>query len=216
MAKTPAEAIEEALQRLPTAQLFVDEKQAHQWLSATALGLLQHKLSAMELSAEEREQADPIEAVLIHAKDLGTKPRRQRIPWIDQLIESVANATFCEVKPLSGTQSTWLIGRHTDRRVAQYMLSSLVPTAEKLSDNAYYNEYHANRKAGHVERARGFKESWRDAYVKKVTDVLQQQVEAIAVNGTKEKLTEARNEVVAFMNENFLPTSGDRTIRLRK
>lgn len=214
MTLTPAEQIAAALERLPAVQLFPNEAAARHWTEQIATGLLKHKLELMDLPLEERERHDPIEAGYLHAKDLGTRPRRQRIGWIDALVEAVADATFCEVVPLSGTMSSWLIGRHTDRLTGMKLMGSLVPTAEKLSQDAYLREYHAKRKEGDVEAARGFKDGWLDSYVSGVKQSFDQQVATLA-ESDRAKLALARHDVVDYMNENFLPTRGNKTERLK-
>jgi hypothetical protein len=214
MVKSPAEHIAEALERLPSVQLFPNEQAARQWTEQLALGMLKYKLELAQLNPQEREQRDPIEAGYVHAKDLGTRPRRQRIGWIDALVEAVADACFCEVVPLSGTMSSWLIGRHTDRLTAMKLLGSLVPTAEKLGQDAYLKEYHTQRKAGDVEAARGFKDGWLNEYVQGVRRTFENQVVALGPV-EQQKLAAAKHEVVEYMNENFLPTRGNRTERLR-
>jgi hypothetical protein len=214
MSKSPSQYIEEALEKLPSVQLFASEQAARQWTEQLALGLLRHKLELAQLDPQERERADPIEAGYVHAKDLGTRPRRQRIGWIDSLLDAVADACFCEVVPLSGTMSSWLIGRHTDRLTVMKLLGSLVPTAEKLGQDAYLNEYHTQRKAGDVEAARGFKDGWLSEYVQGVKSAFQSQLEKLP-QMDQLRLADAKLEVVGYMNENFLPTRGNRTERLR-
>lgn len=214
MTLTPAEQIAAALERMPAVQLFPNEQAARHWTEQLAMGLLKHKLELMDFPVEERERMDPIEAGYLHAKDLGTRPRRQRIGWIDALVEAVADAMFCEVVPLSGTMSSWLIGRHTDRLTTMKLVGSLVPTAEKLGQDAYLREYHAKRKEGDVEAARGFKDSWLDAFVGGVKDTFEQPVAALPPED-RAKLALAKQDVVEYMNENFLPTRGNRTERLK-
>jgi hypothetical protein len=214
--KTPDQAIAEAMTRLASSQLFHDERAAQLWVSNTALGLLRHKASEMGLTKEERDELNPIVAGLIHAKDLGTRQRRQRIGWMDALMDRVAASTFCETMPLSGTLSTWLIGRESDRQVALYLLSGLVPTAEKLSQDAYLKEYHTRRKAGKVAEARGSKDVWLSEWVENIDSVFKMQREQATKefgNGLQDTLQQARGEVVEYMNDNFLPTKGNRTLR---
>jgi hypothetical protein len=215
--KTPSDAIEAALDRLPATQLFPTEAAARDWTATRATELLRHKLRVMMLTPEQRDQADPIEAGYVHAKDLATRPRRQRIPWIDSLLDTVADACFCEVMPLSGTMSSWLIGRHTDRLTAMRLLGSLVPTAEVLGQAAYLREYHTKRKEGEVAAARGFKDVWLESFVTEVRGAFTAQLAAVEreVPSAAEQFAAARREVVSYMNENFLPTRGNRTERLR-
>lgn len=214
-AKRPAEIIEEAVNRLPVAHLFADEAAAERWVSSAAKALLAHKLEVMALSAEERERVDPIEAGYLHAKDMGTRPRRQRIAWIDSLVESVAQLCYCVVIPQSGTMSSWLIGRRSDRLAVMALLASLVPTAERLAQDAYLKEYHTQRKAGNVEAARGYKDTWLDEFVNKTVSAFQGQERELtaAKPEAAEVLASAQNDVIAYMNENFLPTRGNRNER---
>lgn len=214
MTLTPAEQIAAALERMPAVQLFPNEQAAQHWTEQLAMGLLRHKIELMDYPIEERERRDPIEAGYLHAKDLGTRPRRQRIGWIDALVEAVADATFCEVVPLSGTMSSWLIGRHTDRLTTMKLVGSLVPTAEKLSQDAYLREYHAKRKEGDVEAARGFKDGWLDAYVGGVRNAFNAPLAMVSADD-RAKLALAKHDVAQYMNENFLPTRGNRTERLK-
>lgn len=214
--KSPHQAIEDALARLGTATLFKDERTALQWVRTVATQLMRHKANLMKLEPEEREALDPIEARFIHASDIGTKPRKQRVVWMDELMKKVGNNFYCEVIPMPGTMSTWIVGRQTDQQMARYALSSLIPTCERLSQDMYYREYHAQRKAGNVEKAQGFKERWQKDFVSEVERSMEESIRDVEaeLGPMREIDREARLDVARYMNENFLPTRGDRTERL--
>ena len=214
--KSPHQAIEEALARLGTATLFKDDRTALQWVRTVATQLMRHKANLMKLAPEERDVLDPIEARFIHASDIGTKPRKQRVVWMDDLMKRIGNRFYCEVVPMPGTMSTWIVGRQTDQQMARYALSSLIPTCERLSQDMYYREYQAQRKAGHVERAQGFKERWQNEFVSEVERGLEQSVKDVEaeLGPMRDMDSLARQDVARYMNENFLPTRGDRTERL--
>jgi hypothetical protein len=208
------DAIDELLGRLPGGIVFRDEQAAVKWTAQTIRALYEYKLSAAQQSADDREQSDPIEAGYVHAKDMGTRPRRQRLPWIDKLLDTVAEACFCQIVPLSGTLSAWLIGRRTDRRVALHLVGSIVPTIERLAQDAYLREYHSQRKAGSVEAARGYKDTYFDGFVTQLVGAVTQQLQVLQGDAAAEQvLAVARQDVAAYMNENFLPTRGSKNER---
>lgn len=214
--KTPAQVIDEALARMNVAQVFQDEKAAMSWVKSAAMGLMRYKLQLNKLPEEERDAMDPIEAGYIHAKDLGTRSRRQRVGWIDDLLDKVATACFCEWVPLSGTMSSWLIGRKTDRQIAKSLLGSLVPTAEKLGQDAYLKEYHAARKAGNVEAARGNKDQWHERFAGEFYDQFEAAARDLEVEERELQsvLQQSNVDLAEYMNTNFLPMRGNRTERL--
>ncbi|MGH8631855.1 MAG: DUF7168 domain-containing protein [Burkholderiales bacterium] len=190
--------------------VFTDESAALQWARQVAQSLL-HALAASDVAS------DPIEAGYVHAKDMGTRARRQNIPWIGALIDCVADACFCEIMPLSGTLSVWLIGRRAGRATAMRLLGSLVPTAERLGQDAYMEEYHRQRKAGQVKAARGYKERWLGGFVERVANTLQA-CEAEAVSENKRAAAtfeQARQNIDTYMSENFLPRRSDGKERAR-
>lgn len=215
--RSPAEVIREALARMEKATpLFRDEQAALEWVSNNVESLIRYKMSLVALPEQERDASDPIEAGILLAKDIGTRPRQVRIPWIDALLKEVAEAFFCELVPLPGSMNSWLIGRRTDRQVSKHVMGSLVPTAEKLGQEIYLREYHLHRKAGDVEAARGTKERYHFAFVGRCkTTIVGTMAQLEGRLGSLQELAhQSRLDVTEFMNDNFLPTRGNRTARV--
>lgn len=213
--KTPTEVVQDAAASLSAALVFPSEQAALDWARVSVTSLLRHKLENMQMPQAERDVMDPIDAGYVHASHLGTRPRRQRIPWMDALLTEIADACFCELVPLRGTISSWLIGRRSDRQTAMQLMASLVPTAERLGQDAYLREYHSNRKAGDLEATRGFKEKWHMKMIEDLhEDVARQQEHVIAeAPAAAEAFHAARTELNNYMNENFLQTRGNKNER---
>lgn len=211
MRQTPTEQIQEAIERqLPAALVFRSEAAALVWASAQVAGVLRQawERAATGASAE-------VDVGYMHAKDLGTRPRRQRVPWMDTLVKEVAGACFCRVVPLTGTMSSWLVGTKADRLGVLALVGSLIPTAETLGQEAYLREYHAQRRAGSVEDARGFKAAYHARQVREVKLALAQQTAGfLAVHPeASETFRKARLDVTTYMNENFLPLRNNKNLR---
>lgn len=211
--KTPEEAIREAMDRLPSARVFHSVKDATTFVKTAGQSFLLHKARMGQLSAEERDAADPIEAGPVLPSDMGTRARKQRVPFIDKILKVVTEATFCEMVPMNGTVSAWIVGRQSDRQVALDLISALVPTAERLADDEYIKNYHIARKAGDVKSNRGYKAEWYDGFVANVEKQLAdaQQAAIAAEPSLADTLVMSRNDVVTYMNENFNQTRGNMT-----
>lgn len=206
MRRTPTEVVHDAAVNIPQTVVFPTETAALDWARMNVTALLRHKLDNMKLPAAERDQTDPIDAGYVTAKDLGTRPRRQRLSWMDAMLREIAEACFCELVPLRGTITAQLIGRSSDRATALQLMASLVPTAEKLGQEAYLNEYHTHRRAGDVEQARGFKDAWHMRQVEALheANARQREMFVTVAPDAEEAFALAAAEVKAYMAENFI------------
>lgn len=97
--------------------------------------LLRHKLEMSDVEVAEEIAADPVGDEYVNLAALGHLKNvyGNRRPWLEQLATDVARAHFCRILVIPGSKTIHLIGRHTDRLIAKYLLETLISNGERLA-----------------------------------------------------------------------------------
>lgn len=110
--------------------------------------LAKYKLDMFALEGIELEKKDPLGELHVDWKVNGVRHRRKRVAWIEWLAGHVARAHFCRIVVYSKSSSILLIGRKSDREVAEYVLTTLVHSAEDLAQKGYWKVRYEAQKRG--------------------------------------------------------------------
>lgn len=130
--------------------------------------LNEHQLEMTDLQFEETRKSEPVDRMMVDWKKYEVKTRLQRIKWIERLAMLVAQAHTCRILVIPGSSHIILVGTKTNREVAEYVLVTLVRTAEKIADAEYVKFFYEMRDRGTVERARGFRAAFLDGFVERI------------------------------------------------
>lgn len=112
-----------------SAKAIGSEHEAATFAAAVAKMLTKYKLEMSDLEFSQIEQTEPIGDHIVFGA--GKKTRQL---WAETLAQVVADAHFCKIMVMRGSDAIWLVGRETDRKVAEFVFITLRRTAEELSD----------------------------------------------------------------------------------
>lgn len=93
--------------------------------------LLEHKLTMSEVEMQAEDVDDPFEVTNVDMADgsISHLKRGNRLSWLEDLAVAVANAHFCRLLVVRGTRRFRLVGRESDREIAEYLLRTLADAA---------------------------------------------------------------------------------------
>lgn len=100
--------------------------------------LVDHKLEMSDVEFVNLDKEEPVDR---HYIDYSQYPevdiKSRRTAWIEDLAMIISHAHFCSILVHRNTSRITLVGRKTDCQVAEYMLMTLIRTADKLADQEY-------------------------------------------------------------------------------
>lgn len=101
------------------------EAEAEAFAAAVQKTLALHKLSMSDLECDEQDKNEPV-----GQHDLQFAEQKA-VMWRGVLANTVARAHFCSVFTYSGSSRIALVGRASDRKVAEYVFHTLLDYANK-------------------------------------------------------------------------------------
>lgn len=141
--------------------------------------LFEHKLEMSDLEFATLEQEEPVEREswaeyanrAQELKKAGVKTRKVRILWMERLASAIARAHNCRIIVISGSSVVQLVGRKSDRAVAEYMIVTLTRAAEKLADKELQKyRWEVYKRDGNCQAAQGFRGAFLQAFVMRLMD----------------------------------------------
>lgn len=205
---------EKILDKLKKLQAHADsaakigsEAEAQAFAAMVQKMIAQHNIDKAELTAEDREAEDianPIEQVRV----VGIRVRKVRVAWLEALASAVAYAHFCEIGITRHSSQVWFIGRRTQAEMGAKVYVQLAEAAEAIADKEYVKHFHACRKAGRVEAARGFRPSFLDGFTSRLAKryhmlMAELEAEAARKQGAMVLFKDERAQVTDFVNAVF-------------
>ena len=158
------------------------EEEAQAFASMVQRLLLKHKLSLTDV--EFKEQAE--EEMKKHWIDwdaAGVDKKKNRVSWMEDLSSLVAKAYFCRILVASGSNCICLVGKTSDVEVAEYVITTLVRTAEKISWTKYNNKAsHASRNKYKMEK--GWRASFLMGFISRLKERLDEELNQEAPEGS--------------------------------
>lgn len=133
--------------------------------------LLENKLEMTDIEFKAEEAAEPVKR---HEIDYSKYPdwedsRRRGTGWEVKLVSVIARAHFTRPIFYSQSNRVALVGRKSDVAVAEYMIITMVRTAEKIADKekAKYS-WEVYKRDRSTAAARGFKQAFLEGFVQRL------------------------------------------------
>jgi hypothetical protein len=161
--------------------------------------MLRHKIDMTDVEFAETEKDEPIGKHVVDWQEM--KYGNRRIGWIEQLAHVVSRAYFCRFLVCTGSSRITLVGRKTDTEVAEFMLVTLVRSAERL----VRQEYQRYRKENPGADTKGFQVSFMHAFAQRLRQrFAEERAKAAPTNSMAlVRVDKADNAVVQYMNDNY-------------
>lgn len=142
--------------------------------AAKLQGLLdQHKLGMDDIEFDAFIADEPVEEEVVEGADYGYGDRRARVPWTEKLAGVIARSHGCTILVWTGMNRISFVGRKSDRAVAVYLFSTLVPELERMS-----KRMHRAEKKEYGWLPSNWRRSWLMGAVRGIKRQLQEQQEA--------------------------------------
>ncbi len=127
--------------------------------------LLHNKLTMSDIDFSAYIDAEEIATSDVDWAAFGVPETRRRCQWIETLSTVVASGHSCRVMVTRGSNRITLVGRQSDREIAEYMIGFLVRLLQSMSQKAYDAYYWEMEKAGTRHLAKGFKDSYLIGFI---------------------------------------------------
>lgn len=149
-----------------SADKIGNEAEAEAFAAMLQRLMLRHKIDMTDLDFEVEDAKEQVTRGNIDWKDI--KVRKSRVAWIERLAGIVARAYFCRILVHPGSSRLTLVGRESDRLIAEYIIITLVRLAEKLAKKERDKVYRQNRM-----RASGFQAAFLKAFTIRIAERLE-------------------------------------------
>lgn len=160
--------------------------------------LIKHKLEMTDIEAVELNRDEPVEKEYLEGSEYGFKVQR-RVAWTEHLAKVVADAHFCKIMVVPGSNTVVFVGRKSDRDVAKRIFIYLAAAARELveKDAKEYMRTFTAQFDWEKPDIRGFKASWLSGFVSKIAEryALQRREIEAAAKLAAEGEARARREV---------------------
>ena len=161
--------IQKLLAKADNLKQLGNEAEAMAFLDGANKLLIKHKLELTDVQLALRNKEDPVKMHYVNPSAIGLRSKKTRIAWEEALVLATADAYFCRVLLIPGSNHFWLVGRREDRQVAEFMITTLVRFAEQEADRTYVKYfYHCKNELGDVTLARGFRPNFLLAFTNRV------------------------------------------------
>lgn len=185
-----------------SAKAIGSEHEAATFAAAVAKMLTKYKLDMSDLEFSQIEKTEPIDNHVVPGAG-----KRTRSLWAENLAAVVADAHFCRIMVSRRSDDIWLVGRETDRKVAEFVFITLRRTADELSDK----EARAFRKKQRAQYGatlgfdQNFRAAWLNAFITRIheryLEEQRQQKELARSTGTSlVRLDQSREAVAKHMD----------------
>ena|SRR5690242_19295057 len=155
-----------------SAQKIGNEAEAQAFAAKVQELLSKYKLSMGQIEYEARDHRDPVAEERVDWVKHGFKRKRQRVAWVEILAGVVAQAYYCRILVHPGSNTITFVGREQDRKMAEFMLVTLVRFLDGdgkyysgLAGQEYVKFYHQCQEEGDVTRSRGFREAFLRGFI---------------------------------------------------
>jgi hypothetical protein len=156
------------------AKVIGSEAEAQAFADMLNRLLTEHKLEMSDLEFEKLDEAEPVERETLHEtmarekrlREAGVRTRKVRVDWMERLASTIARAHHCRIIVLPGSSMVSLVGRRSDRAVAEYMIVTLTRAAEGLAEKELGKyRWEVYKRDGKTEAAAGFKRAFLRSFV---------------------------------------------------
>lgn len=195
-----------------SAQKIGNEAEAQAFAAKVQELLSKYKLSMSQVEYEARDEKDPIAEERVNWEAHGFKQKRQRIAWVEILASIVARAYYCRILIAPGSNTIWFVGRNEDRKMAEFMLVTLIRFLDGegkyysgLAGQEYVKFYNECKARGCVEESRGFREAFLRGFItrlsKRFDDELRRVSAEVSTSTAIIRVSNALAEVDRYMEK---------------
>lgn len=131
------------------------------------------QLDLGEIDWENRKDESPIGRFSFWPPDYGVPYKKVRVAWMQDIASMICRHHQCRIVVYPGSNTFDIIGRKGQVEIAAYLVSYLIRFVLDQCEREYVRFFHKCRREDRVEDARGFKDSWRDAFIMTVRRRLQ-------------------------------------------
>ena len=147
--------------------------------------LVDYELSMNDVEFTHMRNVSTIEKTLIDWDEYHVKVGQNiRHMWIEYLTAIVARAYGCAFMIRTGSSHIWIIGRETNRHLAEYVLVMLVRSADSISRKESATFSRRCRKEGRPEVSHGYRKSFLIGFVLRINDRLKEARHPTASSGS--------------------------------
>lgn len=177
-AETPEDRLLEKLLKIKAmaegAAAIKSEAEAQAFADMLNALLHKHKLEMSDLEFADLEKTEPVErdtwndynkrVTLMH--DAGVRHRKIRVDWMERLASAIARAHCCRIIVVASSSVVQLVGRRSDRAVAEYMIITLTRAAQDLAKKEHGKySWEIYQRDGNCRAANGFKAAFLRSFV---------------------------------------------------
>lgn len=171
---SPTERIIDKLKKVHNmaegARAIGNEAEAQAFAEMFEKLLTRHKLTMSDIDFAKLEAEEP---VVQHTPDWqahGWEYKKQGEQWQAILSKIVAEAHYCDIIRIIGTNRFIIVGRRSDAEVAEYAIITLLRAADKIGRHEYGRYYRQCQAAGDVTRARGFRDAFMLGFINRLSE----------------------------------------------
>lgn len=153
--------------------------------------LMRHKLDMSVLSIKQQDDEEPLGETWVE-----TRGKQKRSNWIVRLADAVCVAYFCRNLVGRNTDAIFIIGRKTDRQIAEFVLLRLINFIEAEGKRQHGAlRYRLWKEGGDMSEAHGFLASFRLGAVRRISQRLKDLRKAEAAQGGSMALVIVKSDV---------------------
>lgn len=157
-----------------SAKAIGNEAEAMAFAQGVAKMLNKYRLSLDDLAMEALERDEPIEGEWTDGR--GGKLAQ----WYEQLASVVARAHFCRcLFSTRASDSLFLVGRSTDRKIANFVIVALARTADELSDKAarQFRKQQRREVGKTTYDNKNYRTAWLTGFVERIAERYREETE---------------------------------------
>jgi hypothetical protein len=140
--------------------------------------MLEYELTASDVEHTKASANDPIIEMPVNLRKHDVKLKRTRVAWQEALARVVAKSHLCTWLLRTGANQVWFVGTRSHATVAEYVYGTLVNAAERMAEKEYVSYFRACQAQGDPSLARGFKASWLDAFITRISERFEEERQA--------------------------------------
>lgn len=185
--------VRKLLAKAGSCEAIGSEHEAKAFASAAQALLVEHGLSlaSLEVTHQEKPGASIVQL---------DKAKRRRIWWTERLASIIAKSYGCCIMLHPGSNTITIIGRESNRAVADYVIATLAKEIEIWTNREYVKAYQRDRNS-----IKGFRKAFQSGVLARIKERLEDMNQTFGNNASNalvvinNGVSEARN----FMQSNF-------------
>lgn len=140
--------------------------------------LLENELRPSDIDYARANLDDPVVEIPSDLLRYGMPVRKMRSAWQESLARVVAKAHLCSFLIIPRSNIIVFVGTKSHATVAEYAYGVLVAAAEKIADTEWTAHYRLCEKEGDTKKARGFRQSWLRAFVRRISERFEEELKS--------------------------------------